>query len=437
MTRPSWMRLSLNAVAPLLCAVGFALLATPWLLAAAFGIECLAAAFWLASRAAADADTQLRRWEWLRRPATALWLAMAMRLLERTVLLDGAAPESLSVLFVSGLGRLAVSWAGLDLLGALPGARTFSDRTGPLSGGTFRMPALLPAAGALVFLRHSSGWSFALVGVDGVQVVLLVAAFVAVLRAYGRQSWTRALRWLLVAECAIAALLATVSTVRVMVAIALWAAACGGVAMWLVAEHRGASLRRDPRLMALWRLAGWLSTSLLAAPLTLAYLRGMRRHWGMAAGVMVVAGLVAWVIVRRPRPAPERRTMTRHSSVLPLNVVAALVTIAVGPASLAVAWGWGYRAPVSWALLALAPSLLGGLLALWSGVPGPRVAVRSVAQGLFRAVARGEHHLVVRVARLGRSLVSPLRDLHTGDAQEYLLFLVGLSVLMILLPILQ
>ena len=34
-------------------------------------------------------------------------------------------------------------------------------------------------------------------------------------------------------------------------------------------------------------------------------------------------------------------------------------------------------------------------------------------------------------------LASPLRDLHAGDAQEYLLFLVGMCVLMLLIPVLQ
>ena len=41
-----------------------------------------------------------------------------------------------------------------------------------------------------------------------------------------------------------------------------------------------------------------------------------------------------------------------------------------------------------------------------------------------------------RAGRAARSLASPLRDLHSGDAQEYLLFLVGTCVLMLLLPVL-
>jgi hypothetical protein len=45
--------------------------------------------------------------------------------------------------------------------------------------------------------------------------------------------------------------------------------------------------------------------------------------------------------------------------------------------------------------------------------------------------------VVSGAARLVRVLATPLRDLHTGDAQEYVLFLVGVAVLAILLPLLR
>src|SRR5689334_17366974 len=81
-------------LAPILCVLGFGLLAMPQLWVAALGMECLSAAFWIAGRAAVDADTQLKRWEWLRRPATALWIAVAMRALRDATVRDGIAPES-------------------------------------------------------------------------------------------------------------------------------------------------------------------------------------------------------------------------------------------------------------------------------------------------------------------------------------------------------
>jgi hypothetical protein len=299
------------------------------------------------------------------------------------------------------------------------------------------MPALLPAAGALVFLRHSAARSLVFAGIDWGQVILLAAALIAVLRAFGRQSWRRCLRWLIVTQSALAALLASVETVREWVAMLLWAGACGGLAVWLVAEYRGAALRRDRRLIRLWKLAGWSSGAVLAVPLIVAYVHGLQRHVGMAAGVGLVVMLAAWIVVRRPQLAPERRAMTRRRAMIPVSVLAALATLALGPLSLALAWRAGYRAPILGLLAALAPSVAGGGLALWTRIPAPRVAVRAFAEGLFRTVARGEHQLVARGGRVGRWLASPLRDLHTGDAQEYLLFLVGLSVLMLLLPILE
>jgi hypothetical protein len=48
-----------------------------------------------------------------------------------------------------------------------------------------------------------------------------------------------------------------------------------------------------------------------------------------------------------------------------------------------------------------------------------------------------ERRAVALLIGLGRALIAPSRDLHTGDAQEYLLFLVGLSVLALVLPLLR
>ena len=437
MLRSLWTRANLSTLAGALCVIGFGLLIVPSLLAAAFGLECFWFAFWLAARAAADPNRQLRRWEWLRRPATALWLGVAARALERAVIRDGIAPESWALALVRAVAEVAVFWAGLDLLGALPGARTFSDRSGPLAGGAFRMPALLPAAGALIFLRQSPPRVLSATGIDWAQAVLLIAALVAVLRAYGRKSWRRCLRWLVVAECALAAELAALGVVDRSVALLLWIGAGGGLAVWLVAEHRGAALRRDPRLIHLWRLAGWVSTTALAWPLLATYLYGAQRHPMMAGGVSLVAGLVAWMMVRRPRLAPERRSMPRVATHVPYPLIAALLTLAIGPVALFYALRLGFNT-VPWAAaLALAPSALGGVFALAGRVPAPRVAARAVAHGLFHTVARSEHQIVEKGTGIGRLLAGPLRDLHTGDAQEYLLFLVGLSVLMLLVPILQ
>ncbi len=430
-------RRNLPWAAATLCIAGFALLVVPRLVAAALGVECLAAAFWLSARAAQDPGAPLHRWEWLRRPATALWVAAVLQMLQRAVIRDGIATEGLPFLFVQTTGRLAVCWAGLDLIGALPGARTFSDRSGPLPGGGFRMPALLPPAGALLFLRQSAAWSIEYRGIDAVQVVLVLAALIAALRAFGRSSWRRCLRWLLVTECALAALLTAVAVLRPSVALALWAGACGGLALWLIAEHRGAALRRTPELIQLWRAAGWTSTTALGWPLLLGYLHGLQRRPVLAAVVALVGALVAWIVVRRPQPAPDRRGVGRPVPLLTFHRLAAVVTLLLGPLSLVAAWSVGFRAPLLEGVLAFLPFAAGGGLAAMSRISPPGVAMRGFAYTLFHVVTRAEHQLVVRAGRSSRMLASPLRDLHTGDAQEYLLFLVGMCVLMLLIPVLQ
>src|SRR5205085_4986378 len=113
------------------CITGMALLLTRPLLGAALGLELLSGAFWLWARNAPDAREQLPRWEWLRRPAMAAWLAFAidavMPLLSRDPLLQSA--SRLAPLL--WLEAAAIVWAGLELVAALPLARPYSDFAGP------------------------------------------------------------------------------------------------------------------------------------------------------------------------------------------------------------------------------------------------------------------------------------------------------------------
>ena len=62
---------------------------------------------------------------------------------------------------------------------------------------------------------------------------------------------------------------------------------------------------------------------------------------------------------------------------------------------------------------------------------------RRAAQAAFRGVVRFERRLVGMLARVGMAMISPARDLHTGDAQEFLLFLAGVAVLALVLPLLR
>src|SRR5439155_15220902 len=131
-----------------LCTLGVALLWVPSLLAAALGLELVAAAFWWWGRADEDAPEQVDRWSWVRRPATALWLAFAIHatfpilagghpppLAGRgalALLARGAMPGSLGMFRL--IESAAVAWAGLELLAALPLVRAFSDLPGPFLG---------------------------------------------------------------------------------------------------------------------------------------------------------------------------------------------------------------------------------------------------------------------------------------------------------------
>ena len=63
--------------------------------------------------------------------------------------------------------------------------------------------------------------------------------------------------------------------------------------------------------------------------------------------------------------------------------------------------------------------------------------LRRLARFTSRGVLTRERGAVDLLGRIGQGAISPLRDLHTGDAQEYLLFLVGVAVLALLLPLLQ
>jgi hypothetical protein len=87
----------------------------------------------------------------------------------------------------------------------------------------------------------------------------------------------------------------------------------------------------------------------------------------------------------------------------------------------AAAW-WRQRHPQTFRVVPLAPT---------SGT------ARGVAAATFRGVVGVERRVVALLIGLGRALIAPSRDLHTGDAQEYLLFLVGLSVLALVLPLLR
>ena len=97
--------------------------------------------------------------------------------------------------------------------------------------------------------------------------------------------------------------------------------------------------------------------------------------------------------------------------------------------------------------MAIAPVALGGLLAIAprqkplalmaARLERPTALLRVFAGTAFRWGVRVEGATLRALVGVVRVLGTPLRDLHTGDAQEYLLLLAGVSFLALLLPLLR
>ena len=449
--------------------VGVGLLLLPGLAWAALGLELVALAFWLWARSLPDRADQLTRWGWLRRPPMALWLAAALflalpelKLVFSTVPAGPAGgpisppaymPAALPMtrdplLLLRTLASLAVLWAGLELMAALPLSRPFPDLTGPARPVGPWLTALLPVTGFLVLWRQAAVWTAAPLVREIATLALMLAVVLAVLRAFSRRSLTATLRWLVVYDSAMASLLVARDVVRGEIAALLWLGAAGGRLIALAAELRGQAVRRGTNLTKLWRLAGWVASASLAWPL-LADAGFAEHHFHpieyfvLAAPVLLASAL--WL--NRVVEARERRAMRRPEDRAPrVSRLGGVATLLIGPASLAWAWRQGLRVEWIAALAALAPPLL----AWWPVrrlLPSPDASgivrettpggPRDFALSTFRAVTVIERQLAAAIASVARALGAPARDLRSGDAQEYLLFLVGVAVLALLLPLLR
>jgi hypothetical protein len=308
---------------------------------------------------------------------------------------------------------------------------------------------MLPAAGFLVLWRQADAWTSGPLMRELAVVMLTIAAALAVLRAYSRRSWTASLRWLAAFDSALAALLVALDATSAEVAFLLWFAAAGGRLMALAAEVRGASGRRGSQMTLLWRLAGWsASASLSWMLLAHVVFAGGRLRLFEYAALAAPIYLAAVLSLRRVVEAPDRRALSRTDPSRLLGGAAALLTAAVGPAALALAFGAGLRTTWLVALLSGAPAALAlfprpmpgaqsELPPLLRGSVAVGASARDFSLSVFRFVITFERQLASAIGALLRGLGAPARDLHTGDAQEYLLFLVGLSVLALLLPLLR
>jgi len=411
------------------CLASLTLLALPSRLASAGGVELLALAFWLWARTAEDAREQVPRWEWLRRPAMALavprfaWLAV--------------------------FEAACVVWAGLELVAALPLARRYSDFPGPYKPMRPWIPVVLPCAGFLVLWSGEAVWRTIAIVRDIALVLLVFTAVLGALRAFARRGWTASLRWLAVCHTSLALIPLAGRVIETRALLLLWIAAFGGPAFVLAGELSGASTRRGPLNARLWRTAGWVSTTALSWVALSVFTSG--RHGVLPVlgylGAAIAVVISTWIMVGRLEVAPERRRLMRPSAGLAAGRLAALLVIALGPAGLLRAWWHGFEPHFTSSLLALAPAVVGGLVAssprqrpLARMVPGIERAVsvfRGIAGLCYRLAVRIERGALASISAVVRTIATPLRDLHTGDAQEYLLLLVGVSVLVLLLPLLR
>jgi hypothetical protein len=447
--------------------LGVILLTLPGVVWAAIGLELMALAFWLWARSLPDRGDQLARWGWLRRPAMALWLAAALFLALpelRLAFTTVPAPPPMDVfippaflpapppmtrdpmLLLRTIASLAVLWAGLELMAALPLSRPFPDLSGPARGVGPWVTALLPVTGFLVLWRQAPLWTTSPLVREIATLALMLATVLATLRAYSRRSLTAMLRWLVVYDSTLASMLVARDVVSGEVAALLWLGTAGGRLIALAAEIGGQAARRGPALTRLWRVAGWVAGTALAWPLlaSVAFQDGRFRgieYTVIAAPVFLASAL--WL--KRVVEAPERRAMARPEDRAPrVSRLGAVATLLVGPVTLVGAWWRGFD--VSWAAAGLA--LLPALLAWWpvrrlqaeemeTPVETPPGGTRDFALSTFRAVTLIERQIAAAVAGVARALGAPARDLHSGDAQEYLLFLVGVAVLALLLPVLR
>jgi hypothetical protein len=433
----------------LACAAGFALLAWPSLFAAALGLELFGAGFWIWARVAEDRREQLPRWAWLRRPALALWLAAGLDAVGGEFGLGALAPLSTPVGALARVSAIAVLWGALELMASLPLARPASVRPGPLNDTGPWVPVLLPGAGFLLLWRHADHWT----RVPEVRMVavavMLASGALAALRAYSRRDWMSSLRWLVITDCVLAGALVALRVVPDDAALLLWMGAFGGHVLLLAGELSGAGVRRGEQPRRLWRFAVWLSLASLSVPIISTLALGPARDADamLALFAAVAVAFASLVSVRRLVAAPDRRTILRRESAVPLAQVGVLGVLVSGPLGLLFSWWSGYEPRALDALASLIPAVAGGwsaglvanpsspLQTVWVTTFGK--ATRYGALVLFHGLLAVEAALRRLLRRVALMIGAPARDLHTGDAQEFLLFLAGVAVLAVVLPLLR
>lgn len=431
-----------------MCVVALVLLFVPSLLASAIGVELIALAFWLWARTDEHAAEQILRWQWLRRPATAVWIAFAVHAAAPGMRHALATSTGFRAAPLQWIEAAALVWAGLELVAALPLARPYSDFPGPYVSARPWLPVVLPSAGFLLLWNHASHWTSVPAVGHIATALLILTAGLASLRAFARRGWTVSLRWLSVAHSALALMLLSEGIVAGESAFMIWLGAFGGPAFVLAGELAGASPRRGAFNARLWRAASFVSTASLGWPVLLT-LSPRPLDWRVVGWIVVAIALAisTWIMVGRLEVVPERRRLIRPGSGITVSRIAALLTLVLGPLGLTLAWWEGFEPHWMESLVAFSPIVFGAGLAVGKrGRRGPQIGpaiaaagklAKPLAAAAYRAIIGWERGVLRVLMGTARVLFSPMRDLHTGDAQEYLLFLAGVGVLALLLPLLR
>jgi hypothetical protein len=445
---PLRIRADVGGIGAVLCIGGLALVLAPPLIAAALGVELIAFAFWLWARVDAQAVEQVPRWTWLRRPAMAVWIAVAIHAVLPRLVHTSLGHGTFRQAPLPWIEAVAVLWAGLELVAALPTARPYSDFPGPYLQTRPWLPVVLPTAGFTLLWRQAEHWTLVADVRHVAAALLIVTAFLSSMRAFARRGWTASLRWLSVTQTAFAILLLAASTWSTQAVFLLWLGAFGGPAFVLAGELAGSTPRRGPLNTRLWRAAGWASTAALGWPALVTILQSKSPLRVVALPMAAIAVAIStWIMVGRIELAPERRRLMRPGSGVLAGRAAALMVLAFGPIGLVLLWWSGFEPHWLTSLIALWPAVFGGLLAaarserrlpqLAPIVRRMTAAAPGFAGYAYLMIVRIERRVVGAITGFARVLISPLRDMHTGDAQEYLLFLIGVGVLALVLPLLQ
>ena len=232
----------------------------------------------------------------------------------------------------------------LELMAALPLVRPASVRPGPLQPPPGRgCRSCCPPPDSCCCGGTADYWGRVPEVRFAAAVLMIITAALAALRAFSRREWIVSLRWLVIVDSVLAGALVALRAVPDDAALLLWMAPAAATPCCSRANSGGGAWRGD-RPRRLWRLAVWVALASLSLPVLTALGFGPR---GVAQPLLALVAafavaFAALVSVRRMAIEPERRTMVRRESAVPLAQLGAIGCLLAGPLGLLFSWWGGY-----------------------------------------------------------------------------------------------